>query len=90
MSEGSQRASDRRSPSPNGPDGEINGEPGCVSLHAPERDARGRFPSGNMGGTSNSYAARMGRWRAIMTEAVTDDETRAGVAALVAAAKRGE
>jgi hypothetical protein len=90
MSEGSQRASDPRSPSPNGDDGEASEKAGCRSVYGAERDARGRFASGNKGGPGNPYAARVGRWRAIMTDAVTDDDMRAVVAALVAAAKRGE
>ncbi len=73
-------------PSPNGGDGHSDHE----TANRGKRDNRGRFASGNKGGPGNPYAARVGRWRAIMTEAVTDDDLRAVVAALVAAAKRGE
>ena len=90
MSEGSQRAGDPRSPSPNGDDGGMSEKAGCGSVYGAERDTRGRFTSGNKGGPGNPYAARVGRWRAIMTEAVTDDDMRAVVAALVTATKRGE
>jgi hypothetical protein len=77
-------------PSPNGADGGSTGDSGGEPAHESGRDARGRFASGNKGGPGNPYAVRVGRWRAIMTEAVTDDDMRAVVAALVAAAKRGE
>jgi hypothetical protein len=77
-------------PSPNGRDGDEACGTGSDPASEPGRDARGRFASGNKGGPGNPYAARVGRWRAIMTEAVTDDDMRAVVAALVAAAKRGE
>jgi hypothetical protein len=77
-------------PSPNGSDGGVTGDSGGESTHESGRDTRGRFASGNKGGPGNPYAARVGRWREIMTEAVTDDDMRAVVAALVTAAKRGE
>jgi hypothetical protein len=84
------RETEAPSPSPNGRDGGAACRTGYDSACEPGRDARGRFASGNKGGPGNPYAARVGRWRAIMTEAVTDDDMRAVVAALVAAAKRGE
>jgi hypothetical protein len=61
-----------------------------LDRHPSDRTESGRFAAGNKGGPGNPYAARVGRWRAIMTEAITDDDMRAVVAALVAAAKRGE
>ncbi len=77
-------------PSPNGPDGGVTGGSGCEPAQESGRDTRGRFAFGNKGGPGNPYAARVGRWREIMTDAVTDEDMRAVVAALVAAAKRGE
>jgi hypothetical protein len=78
-------------PSPNGSIGHGAAPPlSPADPHTPERTEGGRFALGNKGGPGNPYAARVGRWRAIMTEAVTDDDMRAVVAALVAAAKRGE
>lgn len=63
------------SPSPNGANG---------------RGPRGRFTAGNPGGPGNPYAARVGRWRQLLAESLTDKEMAAVIAALVKAAKAGE
>lgn len=61
-------------PSPNGPNG---------------RDARGRFMEGNPGGPGNPHAAQVGRLRSALLDAVTEDDMRQIVAALVEKAKGG-
>lgn len=63
------------SPSPNGANG---------------RGPRGRFTAGNKGGPGNPYAARVGRWRQLLAESLTDQEMAAVVDALVKAAKAGQ
>lgn len=67
-------------PSPNG----RNGESGKG------RDGRGRFAAGNTGGPGNPYAAAAGRWRAAVIASVSEEDVRAVMRALIAAAKRGE
>lgn len=59
-------------PSPNGGNG-----------RAGNRDAGGRFAKGNSGGPGNPYARRVARLRSLMLEAVSDDDLKAIVAALV-------
>lgn len=54
------------------------------------RDGRGRFSRGNAGGPGNPYAAVVSRWRSAVTNAVSDEDLREVVRALVRAAKRGE
>jgi hypothetical protein len=36
------------------------------------RGPRGRFTAGNKGGPGNPYAARVGRWRELLAESLTD------------------
>ena len=47
------------------------------------------FKTGNPGGPGNPFAARAGRIRAALLEAVTDDDVAEVVAALVREAKAG-
>jgi hypothetical protein len=54
------------------------------------RGAAGRFAAGNPGGPGNPHARRVAAMRAILLEAVTDDDLRAIVAKLVAMAKDGD
>lgn len=63
-----------------------NGENG----RAGSRDAGGRFAKGNPGGPGNPYARRVARLRSLMLEAVSDDDLKAIVAALVQQAKAGD
>ena len=63
-------------PSPNGGNG--------------KRDHRGRFAKGNPGGPGNPYGQQVARLRAVILEAVTDDDLRKIVAALVKRAKGGD
>lgn len=70
-------------PSPNGvtvPD---------VDIGSDARDRRGRFTPGNSGGPGNPHAAQVAKLRAALLEAVTPQDLRAVVAALVKAAKGG-
>ncbi len=53
------------------------------------RDPRGRFAPGNVGGPGNPHAAQVAKLRAALLEAVTDDDVRGVVCALVKAAKGG-
>ena len=53
------------------------------------RDTGGRFKPGNPGGPGNPLAARVARLRAALLDAVSPDDVRAVVEALVAEAKRG-
>jgi len=62
-------------PSPNGANG---------------RDGHGRFTTGNPGGPGNPYGQRTGHLRAILLDAVTDDELRASVRKLIEMAKAGD
>lgn len=59
---------------------------GCAALDA--RDTRGRFASGNQAAKGRGPGGA-GRVRALIREAVTDDDLRAIVATLVAEAKAG-
>lgn len=53
------------------------------------RDARGRFVDGNPGGPGNPYAAAVATFRSAIIDAVTEDDVREVVEALVAEAKGG-
>jgi hypothetical protein len=64
-----------KTPSPNGGNG---------------RDPMGRFTKGNPGGPGNPFARRVALMRQTMLEAVSDEDLREIVAALVNRAKRGE
>jgi hypothetical protein len=55
-----------------------------------KRDDFGRFGPGNAGGPGNPYTAQVGRLRAALMEAVTEDDLRAVVKALVERAKAGD
>lgn len=63
------------SPSPNGSNG---------------RDATGRFSKGNRGGPGNPYAKRAGELRAAIYEAVTEEDLRQVIQALLTQAKTGD
>lgn len=63
------------SPSPNGSNG---------------RDAGGRFTKGNAGGPGNPFAAHVGRLRSALINAVSIDDMKAIVGALVKKAKGGD
>ncbi len=62
-------------PSPNGSNG---------------RDLAGRFAVGNPGGPGNPHASRVAALRAVLLDAVTDDDLRAIIAKLVTMAKGGD
>ena len=62
-------------PSANGPD--------------PGRDGLGRFTRGNPGGPGNPHAPRVAQLRAALLEAVTADDVRAVLLALISEAKGG-
>ena len=63
-------------PSPNGGNG--------------KRKANGRFAKGNPGGPGNPYARRVAQLRAVIADAVTDEDLLAIVGALVERAKKGD
>ena len=54
------------------------------------RDAQGRFAKGNPGGPGNPYAKQVARVRSLIVEAVSEEDLRAVIAALVEKAKRGD
>jgi hypothetical protein len=54
------------------------------------RGSDGRFAPGNAGGPGNLYAARVGELRGALLDAVTPEDLRAVVRALVDAAKGGD
>ncbi len=54
------------------------------------RDTNGRFAKGNSGGPGNPHAARVAALRAVMMEAVTEDDLRKIVAALIEKAQAGD
>lgn len=60
--------------------------------NAPEgnHDARGRFTSGNKAGKGNPYARRAGELRSALFDAVTPEDLRAMIKALIKKGKRGE
>ena len=62
-------------PSPNGTNG---------------RDGSGRFAPGNAGGPGNPHAKRVNELRTALMEAVTPDDLRKIIAALVKAAQAGD
>ncbi len=61
-------------PSPNGANG---------------RDASGRYTAGNRGGPGNPHAQRVGALRSALLDAVTEDDVREVLAALIREAKDG-
>ena len=54
------------------------------------RDTRGRFIAGNPGGPGNPLAARVGRLRAALLEAVTPEDIQSVVRRLVEEAREGD
>ncbi len=54
------------------------------------RGANGRFAKGNAGGPGNPHARRVAQIRSIILEAVSEEDLRAIVAALVQRAKEGD
>ena len=54
------------------------------------RDDVGRFATGNAGGPGNPFAAKVAAWRKALHDAVTDEDMRAIVGALINKAKAGE
>jgi hypothetical protein len=62
-------------PSPNGDNG--------------ARDAQGRFAKGNPGGPGNPNAGRVAAWRNALVEAVTPEDLKGVIVALVDHAKAG-
>ena len=54
------------------------------------RGSNGRFAKGNPGGPGNPFARRVARQRTLIQEAVTDEDLRAIVRALVERAKGGD
>lgn len=75
----------KRSPSPNG----SNGERGAGTERA-ARGEGGRFAPGNAGGPGNPHAKAVGLLRAAMMASVTPDDVREVMVGLVRAAKLGE
>ena len=53
------------------------------------RDERGRFTQGNPGGPGNPYAVQVGKLRTALLNAVTEDDIREIIGALVEKAKEG-
>ncbi len=68
-------------PSPNGANGQTTAE---------GRDSHGRFAKGWKGGTGNPHARRVGQIRSVLLDAVTDNDIKAIVKALVDQAKEGD
>ncbi len=54
------------------------------------RDDRGRFTTGNAGGPGNPYAQQVGRLRSALMSAVTEDDIKVIIEALVKKAKKGD
>ena len=54
------------------------------------RDAQGRFAPGNRGGPGNPHAAQVSRLRSALLDAITPDDMRAIVAALIEKARSGD
>ncbi len=54
------------------------------------RDTQGRFAKGNPGGPGNPYAKQVARVRSLIVEAVSEEDLRAVIAALVEKAKGGD
>ena len=53
-------------------------------------DNAGRFTAGNTAATGNPHARRVGRLRSLLLEAVSEDDLRAIVAAMIEKAKGGD
>ena len=53
------------------------------------RDEHGRFTQGNPGGPGNPYAVQVGKLRTALLNAVTEDDIREIIGALVEKAKEG-
>lgn len=53
------------------------------------RDGKGRFAKGNKGGPGNPHAVQVGKLRAALLNAVTEDDIREIAAGLVRQAKGG-
>ena len=54
-----------------------------------QRDSRGRFAKGNPGGPGNPHAAKVAKLRTAFLDAVTEEDVRNVLAALVAEARAG-
>ena len=54
------------------------------------RDTKGRFAKGNPGGPGNPYAKQVARIRSLITDAVSEEDLRAVIGALVAKARGGD
>ena len=54
------------------------------------RDSAGRFATGNPGGPGNPFARRVAQLRSALLDAVSDDDLREIVSALVTRAKAGD
>ena len=54
------------------------------------RDSGGRFTTGNAGGPGNPYARRVGALRSALLDAVSDEDIRRTIEAIVAQARDGE
>ncbi len=63
-------------PSPNGSNG--------------QRDANGRFAVGNKGGPGNPFAKQIAHVRALICEAVSEDDLREIIATMIRRAKEGD
>ena len=54
------------------------------------RDGRGRFAPGNRGGPGNPHAAQVSRLRSALLDAITPDDMRAIISALIGKARSGD
>ena len=54
------------------------------------RNGNGKFAKGNAGGPGNPYARRVARLRGLLLDAVSDDDLKAIVSAMVQKAKGGD
>jgi hypothetical protein len=72
-------------PTPLAPSGDGEPRPEVI-----DRDPLGRFAPGNRAGRGNPHAARVSALRSALLDAVTPDDLRAVVAALVDRAKGGD
>jgi len=54
------------------------------------RDTSGKFLPGNSGGPGNPFASRVGKLRAALISAVSEEDVQAVVKAIVTAAKSGD
>lgn len=71
----------KSAPLPNGANG---------STTAEGRDSHGRFIKGWKGGPGNPHAKRVGQIRSVLLDAVSDDDVKAIVKALVDQAREGD